>query len=407
MKAQSLRERLLRPPSPDYAAAGDLLRVICVFVVAWYHFWQQSWLNPYTRLGPFRFDLTSQVRTGYMMVDLMLVLSGFLTYLPYANGAERPAGEFYLRRALRILPSYWLCLAVMMGFALADPYFSEPLELVRDLLAHLTFTHDLFGFSYTATRLNVVLWTLAVEVQFYLLLPLLAPAFRKRPAAVYAVMTLAGLSFMLLWTLPMQDTTLFVNRLPNMLVVYANGMLAAHFYAKLARAQSHRVWIALAGTLVCAAAAWAVFRIMALQSRAQGYEALRAGQLKWRWALSACGGLFLLGGSLSFAPVRAVLSNRVVRFLSGVSFNYYIWHQWLAVKLKAWRIPPYLAAENPNQVGEMPWQLHYTLLCFAGALAAAILTTYLVEKPCARLGRRLADRRREASARESETAQTR
>ena len=36
----------------------------------------------------------------------------------------------------------------------------------------------------------------------------------------------------------------------------------------------------------------------------------------------------------------------------------------------------------------MPWQLHYTLLCFAAALVAAALVTYLVEKPAARLVRR-------------------
>ena len=82
--------------------------------------------------------------------------------------------------------------------------------------------------------------------------------------------------------------------------------------------------------------------------------------------------------------MRRVLSNRFVRFLSGISFNFYIWHQWLAVKLKEWRIPPYLAEANPNQAGEMPWQLHYTLLCFAAAIALAALITYLVEKPAAR-----------------------
>ena len=86
--------------------------------------------------------------------------------------------------------------------------------------------------------------------------------------------------------------------------------------------------------------------------------------------------------------MRRLCSNRAVRFLSGLSFNFYIWHQWLAVKLKQWRVPPYLAEADPNQAGEMPWQLHYTLLCFAAALILAALITFLVEKPCARRGRR-------------------
>ena len=133
------------------------------------------------RVGKFTLDMTGPVRAGYMFVDLMLMLSGFLLYLPWANGKERPTGEFYLRRALRILPSYWLCLAVMLVFALADPDFTDAPGLMKDLLAHLGFTHNLFQLSYTHSRLNVVLWTLAVEVQFYLILPALAPAFRKRP----------------------------------------------------------------------------------------------------------------------------------------------------------------------------------------------------------------------------------
>ena len=92
------------------------------------------------------------------------------------------------------------------------------------------------------------------------------------------------------------------------------------------------------------------------------------------------------------------MSNRVVRFLSGISFNFYIWHQWLAVQLKQWRIPPYLAAENPNQAGEMPWQLHYTLLCFAAAILVATLVTYLVEKPAAKWGRKKIMRNEELMA---------
>ncbi|MGX8707090.1 MAG: acyltransferase family protein [bacterium] len=373
-----------RGPDPAYAAAGDLLRVLSVALIAWFHIWQQSWLSPTLNIGGHPLSLMPWVRTGYMLVDLMLVLSGFLAYLPYANRAERPAREFYIRRALRILPSYWLCLAVMVAFT----RFENVEWLMKDLLAHLGFVHNFWGFSYTATRLNGVLWTLAVEVQFYLLLPALAPVFRKHPILTWCAMTGAGLSFMFLWTLPMPDTTLYFNRLPNMLVVYANGMLAAHAYAALAKVERHRVWIALAGTLICAASVWGIAVMLRIQSHVSDYNLLRAGQIKWRWPLSACGAGFLVGGSLSFGPVRAVMSNPFVRFLSGISYNFYIWHQWLAVKLKQWRIPPYVAAENPNFAGEMPWQLQYTVVCFVAGLAVAAAVTYVIERPCARMGRK-------------------
>ena len=386
---KKLFSRETAPAPRSYAAAGDLMRVACVGMIAWYHIWQQSWLSPSLQIGAHRLDLLPPVRAGYLFVDLMLLLSGFLLYLPWANGEERPAREFYARRALRILPSYWACLVVMLVFAVAEPGFNDAGRLAKDLAAHLTFTHNLFYFSYVQTRLNVVLWTLAVEVQFYLLFPALAPAFRKRPLLCYLAMVGAALCFQRLWTAPMADTTLFVNRLPNMLDVYANGMLAAHIYAKLAQKKERRTLIAALGTLACALGVFGVSRLVLGQARVYGYDALRLGQLDRRWALSACGALILVGGSLSFQPVRRVFSNRLVRFLSGLSFNFYIWHQWLAVMLKRWRIPAYQAAENPNMAGEMPWQLHYTLFCFAAALALAALVTWLVEKPGAKLGRRL------------------
>ena len=387
MKRPALFDRPVSAAPRNHAAAGDLLRVFCVFMIGWYHIWQQSWLAPRLRMGPVDVNLTPWVRAGYMFVALMLLLSGFLLYLPYANGKKVSAERFYLRRALLILPSYWLCLLVMLIFTLVTEGVGDLGALARDLAAHLTFTHNLFRVSYLGTRLNGVLWTLAVEVQFYLLLPALAPLFKRHPLICYGAMVGTALCFQRQWTHPMADTSMFINRLPNMLDVYANGMLAAHLYAALARRRDHRGLIAALGTVACVAGAWGALRVVRAQAAIGNYAALRLGQLDHRFALSACGALFLAGGSLSFAPVRAVLSNRLVRFLSALTFNFYMWHQWLAVRLKLWRIPPYLAPENPNQAGEMPWQLHYTLLCFAAALALSALITYLVEKPCARWGR--------------------
>ena len=60
-----------------------------------------------------------------------------------------------------------------------------------------------------------------------------------------------------------------------------------------------------------------------------------------------------------------------------------MWHQYLAVWLKKWRIPVY-TGDQPNIDGQQPWQNRYTLICFAAALLAAAALTYLVEKPCAK-----------------------
>ena len=259
-------KKCLRPPRPDYAAAGDILRVLSVYMVGWYHIWQQSWLNPSLRIGNFNLNLTAPVRAGYMFVDLMLLLSGFLLYLPYANRRECSPKEFYLKRALRILPCYWLCLLLMLAYAWFQSGFPGDRTLGLDLLTHLTFTHNFFEFSYTQTRMNVVLWTLAVEVQFYLFLPALAPVFRKKPLTCYLAMTAVSLCFRYLWTMPMQDTTLFVNRLPNMLDVYANGMLAAHLYVRLAKDHKRRPLIAALGLAACVAGFVGLCHILKVQA---------------------------------------------------------------------------------------------------------------------------------------------
>ena len=88
----------------------------------------------------------------------------------------------------------------------------------------------------------------------------------------------------------------------------------------------------------------------------------------------------LVFGESSYLLYRRIFSNPVTRFLSAISYNAYLWHTCLALKLKEWKIPNYLS-ENPASAGEMPWQLHYTLLCFFSALLLATALTFGFERP--------------------------
>ena len=168
--------------SDKHVQAADGLRVIFIFLIGWYHIWQQSWLGPHLQIGSYYLDLDPLVRTGYMWVDGMLLLSGFLSFLPYAramrDGAPLPgARRFYRKRVARILPAYLFCLATVFFLdALPSGGYTAPKYMWLDLISHLTFTQTFFSYSYFSTQLNVVLWTLAVEVQFYLIFPLLARA---------------------------------------------------------------------------------------------------------------------------------------------------------------------------------------------------------------------------------------
>jgi len=366
----------------DYADAGDFMRVASVGFVGWFHIWQQSWLNPNLSIGGFTVDFYPLVACGYMFVDLMLLLSGFLLMLGYLSGRIGSWKDFYTARAARIMPSYYLCIAVMLFvFALPGGLYGSGKHMWTDILSHLTFTHNFFYESYIGTRLNGALWTLAVEMQFYLAFPLIAKVFKKRPVSSWLVMTLLSWLLRMYLSYQTRDISIYFNRLGAMLDVYANGMLAAWIYVKLAD-REQKAWQAWLNTALTIGAAMAICHVV----RYQFYN-LRSnnqfGQMLLRSPLTLAGSVFLVCGSRSVVLLRKLLSNRPVRFLSGLTFNFYIWHQFLAVKLKEWRIPFY-EGENPNQAGLMPWQARYTAVCFLGALALSLAITYLIEKPCGR-----------------------
>lgn len=367
-----------------YLAAADLLRVLSVGTVAWFHIWQQSWLDPgFSVLGTW-VDLQRLVRRGYMMVDLLLLLSGFLLYLPCAR--RRARGEaplpdtagFYRRRLARILPSYLLAIAVGVVMAqVSGPVAGSP-PLWKDLLTHLTFTHTFFADTYLWTNLDGVLWTLAVEMQFYLLFPLAARLFARRPWRTWAGMT--ALALLCRWGVAqMDDPTLWINQLPCMLDLYAFGMLAAHLLAA-GPDPARRGWAWAAASLGCLLAVGAVLWV---QSPVTNLDTQRL-QLAWRLPLALAGSGFLYCGARWPTGLARAVGNPVTRFLAGISYNFYIWHQYLAVKLKQWHIPPYVS-ELPQQTEGRLWQQQYTWLWLALALVLATLATELVEKPGGRL----------------------
>ena len=59
----------------------DGIRAIAVLIVVWFHFWQQSWLMPIA--GDFNIDWIP--RNGALLVDMLILLSGFCLFLPYAK----------------------------------------------------------------------------------------------------------------------------------------------------------------------------------------------------------------------------------------------------------------------------------------------------------------------------------
>jgi len=170
----------------------DGLRGIAVLMVVWYHVWQISWLAaplPVLQFIP---------EGGFIGVDIFFFISGFVISYPFVQatleGKRRPTwGHFAYRRAIKIVPSYFLSIVLMyaIGYAATQgggrPFF--------DITTHLLFIHNWFAQSYGS--INGVLWTLAVEVQFYCVFPLVLAGFLRRPYATTIALIVMALGFRL------------------------------------------------------------------------------------------------------------------------------------------------------------------------------------------------------------------
>ena len=378
----------MRSQGRDYLAAADVLRVLSIGLIGWYHIWQQSWLDPGFMLFNHYVNLQNIVRHGYLMVDIVLVVSGFLLSIPHARARlglqESPdIHEYYVKRFWRIFPSYFLAVALcLFAWAIPQHQYHSAGFMLKDVFTHLTFTHNLFYDTYFTTPLQIVLWTMGVEVQFYLIFPLIGRLYEKSPSFACLVLTAVAAVFRLR-VYVMDDTTLWVNQLPCMLDLYACGMAAGYLYTLHAKDEINNPvrWV-LAGLALLAL-------LVILQLVYMGvigdYDDLRRQQLSYRLPLGVAAGAFLVCGSLGPPALNKALGNPVTRFFAAISYNFYMWHQFIAVRLKEAHIPAYVS-ESPNQAAEQPWMTQYTWLCFAAAIAAAALFTYLWERPIYRMG---------------------
>ena len=360
----------------------DGIRAISILIVVWFHFWQQSWLMPI--IGEFNIDWLP--RNGALLVDMMILLSGFCLFLPYARsmayGTPSPSTKtFYVKRGARILPSYYFSIFIILFlFALPLKEFTNKSFMWKDILFHIFFVNNFSYDTLVGTKLNGVLWTVAVEVQFYLIFPLLAKWFQKRPVLTYSGMTLLGLVSSHIinqnWTQLTQG--LYVNHTLTFFSVFANGMLGAWVYISISKEkrpikaeQFFYLLMTLGGLLL--------FKILC--EHHTKFPNGQQWQVKYRFILSLVYLLILFGVLMSQQYLRFLLGNRVLKFLAGISFNLYIWHQYIAVKLKEFRIPYWEGDISPNKIGDKPWMWKYMILCILISLVVAILTTYLIEKP--------------------------
>ena len=299
------------------------------------------------------------VSTGAIGVPIFFVISGFIVSLPFARhalqGAAAPKlGRYFLRRLTRIEPPYILALTAMYLFTRA--YW----HLLPDFLAGLFYLHKIvFG---TSNPINVVTWSLEVEVFFYLLAPWLTRVYRIRGDAGRRLLQLLliGLSSYVVhgWLIPhgpprLNDTLL--TAIPFFLA----GMLLADLYASGVARRSGRIgWdFAAAGSgigLVYAA----------------GWE---WGRLYWLTPLMI---MLLFLGSIEGRAANWFLCLRPVTIVGGMCYTAYLWHIPLLIVAR-----PYLSKLVPHGLEDGPAAIVFCLVAVPVLIAASAPLFYFVEKP--------------------------
>ncbi len=376
-----------RTRSAGYVGVCDGFRVISIGIIAWFHIWQQSWLWPGLRLFGMEINLDPLIRSGYMWVDLMILISGFCLYLPWSRLSKSDpspdAGAFYKRRAARILPSYLLSVVVTFCAAYASGFYLNPGRALKDLLTHMTFTHVFFYETYYATPINAALWTIAVEVHFYLLFPIFARAFRRLPCTTCMVMIALALAFRAWTSKHVQDTGIWFNQMLAYLDTFAIGMLAAQLHTWIETHVRANLLVRILFTVGAILAFLMLLRLGKEQSRCASVDEIRLGQMERRLWVSLFGAISLVCSAHSAWGLRKLLDNRITHFLAGISMQFYIWHQVTAVQiLRAGLIPS--AVPDPNYNGDLAWQRTYTAVIVIAVLILSTVLTYGFERPIVR-----------------------
>ncbi|WP_243772965.1 acyltransferase family protein [Actinomadura barringtoniae] len=350
---------------------------------------------------------------GQIGVPVFFVLSGFLLYRPWVRslleGRPNPRTVGYLiKRALRILPAYWLVIACYMVTA-GRAHVAEP----QAWIPLLTLTHTYDPASWYDSSLGPAhlgqMWTLVVEAAWYLVLPLIAAALSWW--ASRAEPTLSAYCRRLLWGLaalaaisPLYSIAIFVpDRHPLL------GLWLPRFFAWFALGMALAVlvvWARLepAGTVARAcrtvSASWGVCWLGAAMLFALGASPL-AGPLDLLtpdafWTSEAhifVNGLCALAlvAPVALAPpegqpgLDAILGNRVMRFLGKISYGIFLWQMLLVVGWFRWTD----RAFN----GDLPIDLP---VLAAATIALATVSHYLVERPFQLLAHRERKPRRPA-----------
>lgn len=324
----------------------------------------------------------------YFSIEFLFLLGGFVAFLPLAfYGRFAGIRSYAIRRAGRILPLY--CVTVVLAVALGG--WLRPVVGVEDsvaphdleaVLIHLAFLQqELLRFS--GFGVQGIVWTMSIVAAFYVLFPLVARAYLRRPV----LGLVAAVTISIAWrTLVAEDSRAFVQ-FPLFVSYFAMGMTAAHVYVRVRRrgGLGQHAALGLAGGGLIA--------LLALLYVAGLPIARREGLgLYWREgaalsvAVPAAFALVLVAAPFTPRWAQWPVANPVARWIGQVSYGLFLFHF-----LVIWSV---LGVADIARDGSQSSVLELTALVIPLTLLMGWLGTRFIERPLRERAQRLAARSR-------------
>ena len=285
-------------------------------------------------------------------VTLFFLLSGFLLYRPWARAAMTatpgPAvGGYSLRRAARILPAYW----AMVIFTLLLLPEIQPVRW-QAWPVHLGLLH-IYVPGFTLEGLTQT-WSLATELAFYILLPVIAWIAGRRgrgnpDASARFQLTVLAVAVLIAWTFTilrvtgaLGSSTITGYWLPGFLDWFAIGMAAAVIQVRLSKGGAP-AWM-LSVRQVAQATGWCLLIAAGLAVIAATpiagpltFDPAEPNSLVIKHVLYGVIAAFLLfpgflgvGDTSDGVPPHswwaAILANPIVVYLGTISYGVFLWH---------------------------------------------------------------------------------
>jgi peptidoglycan/LPS O-acetylase OafA/YrhL/ABC-type sugar transport system permease subunit len=399
-----LARKLAAPEPADPTALRGLngLRALACLAVIFHHLFQRldgQWaliliFKPIWVLG---------ITPGFGVTSFF-VLSGALLSMPFwrrflRNDPPPPLGAYALRRAARIFPGYWLALgaAVLVG----THVLPEAQQVVRRLVAGLTFTTPFHYVTFFPAELDPPLWTISFEVVCYVLLPLLVlPMWRAVPdrsprrAMRYLAWVIVGLQLAHLAIVALFPTDEVDKGWTHGLLGGAKTWLP---YWNPATFMTQFLLGGAAALAIC-------WRQQVQPRRSTDWDTLTLWVL-----LAACVVHAMVGGGQAsfltrqpyFTPVFPALlafalfamqfgdwvarglDNRLLNFVAKYSFGLFLWHYPVIELIRMRWIPEF----KNFQMRSVPQWMGLSALVLAISFALAWLSWHLVEQPVVRWAR--------------------